>query len=290
MRDPILVLGARGKLGRAVIDQLRAAGEPTRCATRDPGCCGHDCVGGGCARFDFDRPETFAPALEGVNHVFVTARPLDAAAAHVMIPFFEACRAGTIEHVVLATALGVDRNPAAALHKVESYLRGSDLGWTILRPNFFMENFSHGEFQAAIAGEGVIRVAAGTGATSFISVQDIAAVAVMALREPGHMGQAYDLTGGEALDHAQVAAILAGVLERPVSYQDLPEEALRAGLEQAGLGGPQAAYLLDLYRMVRAGACAAVLPTVAQLLGRPPRTLLEFARAHAGAWNPQPPH
>jgi uncharacterized protein YbjT (DUF2867 family) len=285
MRDPILVLGARGKLGRAVVDQLRAAGEPTRCATRDPGRCGHDSVGGGCARFDYDRPETFAPALEGVNHVFVTARPLDAAAAHVMIPFFEACRAGTVEHVVLTTALGVDRNPDAALHGVEAYLRESGLGWTILRPNFFMENFSHGDFQAAIAGEGVIRIAAGDGATSFISVEDVAAVAVKALCEPGHMGQAYDLTGGEALDHAQVAAILSGVLQRPVSYQDIPEAALRAGLEQAGLGGPQVAYLLDLYRMVRSGRCAEVLPTVARLLSRPPRTLAAFARAHRGAWN-----
>ncbi len=290
MRDPILVLGARGKLGRAVVDQLRDAGEPTRCATRDPGCCGHDCVGGGCARFDFDRPETFAPALEGVNHVFVTARPLDAAAAHVMIPFFEACRAGTIEHVVLCSAMGVDRNPAAPLHQVESYLRGTDLGWTILRPNFFMENFAHGDFRAAIAGEGVIRIAAGDGATSFISVADVAAVAVKALREPGHLGQTYDLTGGEALDHAQVAAVLAGVLGRPVSYQDVPEAALRAGLEQAGLGGSQVGYLLDLYRLVRAGVCAEVTPAVAQLLGRAPRTFADFAGAHLAAWNHESPH
>ncbi len=288
MRDPILVLGARGKLGRAVVERLRAAGEPTRCATRDPGCCGHDCLGGGCARFDFDRPETFAPALEGVNHVFVTARPLDAAAAHVMIPFFAACRAGTIEHVVLTTALGVDRNPAAALHQVETYLRESGLGWTILRPAFFMENFSHGDFQAAIAGEGLIRIAAGDGATSFISVEDIAAVAVKVLREPGHMGRAYDLTGGEALDHAQVATVLTAALGRPVRYQDLPEEALRAGLEQAGLGGAQVAYLLDLYRAVRAGLCAEVRPTVAQLLGRPPRTLAAFAQANLAAWNDVP--
>jgi uncharacterized protein YbjT (DUF2867 family) len=286
MRDPILVLGARGKLGRAVVDHLRAAGAPTRCATRDPGCCGHDCVGGGCARFDYDRPETFAPALEGVNHVFVVARPLDAAAAHVMIPFFEACAAGTVEHVVLTTALGVDQNPAAPLQKVEAYLRGSSLGWTILRPNFFMENFSDGEFRAAIADGGVIGAAAGSGATSFISVEDVAAVATLALREPGHLGQVYDLTGGEALDHARVAAVLAGVLGRPVTFQDVPEPALRAGLEQAGLAAPQVGYLLDLYRQVREGRCAATLPTVARLLGRPPRTFADFALAHRDDWNP----
>jgi uncharacterized protein YbjT (DUF2867 family) len=286
MRDPILVLGARGKLGRAVVDQLRAAGAQTRCATRDPGCCGHDCVGGGCARFDWDRPETFAPALEGVDHVFVTARPLDAAAAHVMIPFFAACSAGTIEHVVLTTALGVDQDPAAPLRRVEDYLRDSGLGWTILRPNFFMENFAQSEFQAAIATQSTIRCPAGDGATSFISVDDIAAVAVKALREPGHLGQAYDLTGGESLDHAQVAVILSGVLGRPIRYEDLPEDALRAGLERTGLGGAQIGYLLNLYRLVRAGACAPVLPTVAQLLGRPPRTLAAFAEARRDAWNP----
>jgi uncharacterized protein YbjT (DUF2867 family) len=207
-----------------------------------------------------------------------------------MIPFFEACSAATIEHVVLTTALGVDRNPEAPLNRVEAYLRGSGLGWTILRPNFFMENFSHDDLRAAIAGEGVIRAAAGMGATSFISVEDIAAVAALALREPGHLGQAYDLTGGEALDHAQVAAILAEASRRPISYQDVPEEALRAALDQGGLSGPQVDYVLGLYRQVRAGACGEVLPTVERLLGRPPRTFAAFAEANLGAWNNQPPH
>lgn len=284
LRDPILVLGARGKLGRAVVEHLREAGAPTRCATRDPGCCGHDCVGGGCARFDYDRPETFAPALAGVNHVFVVARPLDAAAAHVMIPFLQACDAGTVEHVVLISAFGLDRDPAAPLGQVEAYLRGSGLGWTILRPNFFMENFSHGDLRGAIAGGGVIPVCAGGAATSFISVEDVAAVAVKTLREPGHMGRTYDLTGEESLDHAQVAAILTDLLGRPVRYLDLPEADLRAGLEQAGLGAAAIGYLLRLYALVRAGHCASVRPTVAELLGRRPRTFAEFARASADAW------
>jgi len=284
MSEPILVLGARGKLGREVVEQLYQAGFPTRCATRNPGVCGHECIGGGCARFDYDRPETFAAAVEGVSHIFMIARPLDPAASHVMPAFIDTCRDAGVEHVIFASALNVDRSEGAPLHMVERYLERSGMGWTILRPNFFMENFSEGWLLPQILHDSRLQLPAGDGATSFISVKDIGAVALRVLTEPGHVGRCYDLTGGESLDHDQVAALISDVTGRTIAYESIGEALMQDMASKAGLPGGKLEYLLYLYRMVRQGDCARILPTVQELLGRAPRTFAEFVRDAATVW------
>ncbi len=284
MSEPILVVGARGKLGSEVIHQLYEAGVPTRCATRNPGCCGHDCIGGSCARFDYDRPETFAPAVDGVSHVFMIARPLDTAAGHVLPPFIDVCRDMGVEHIIFCSALGADATEASPLAFVERYLQRSQIGWTILRPNFYMENLSQGWILPQIQNDATIRLAAGDGATSFISTQDVAAVAVRMLTEPGHVGHCYDLTGGEALDYQQVAGILSEVADRTVVYEPISEAQMQAMGSKVGMPGGKLEYMLFLYRSVREHRCATVLPAVETLLGRPPRSFREFAAAQAAVW------
>ena len=284
MHEPILVLGAGGKLGREVVRQLLASGYTPRCATRNPERNLGTAPDVAWVRFDWRNPQTWRPALDGVQRVFLTARPLDISAAAILPGFIDLCCDLEPEHVVFSSSFGTDAQPAAPLGLVESYLRHSGLAWTILRPNFFMENFSHGWLLPDIDSHGSIRLAASDGRTSFISVRDVAAVAVAAFADPAHRGQAYDLTGDDALSHTAVAAALTRASGRPVNYEAVDEAAMREVGRRAGLPGGRLEYLLALYNMVRQGNAERRTSTVVDLLGRAPVSFDEFARHNAGAW------
>jgi len=234
--------------------------------------------------FDWTRPETWPDAVAGARGVLLAARPLDVAAAAILPEFLDLCRQSGCEHVVFSSAFGTDAQPSAPLALVESYLQHCGLAWTILRPNFFLENFSHGWLLPDIRAAGRISLAAGDGRTSFISVRDVAAVAVVAFTDPAHRSRAYDLTGGDAYGHRAVAAALTRASGRPVNYEPVDEDAMREMGRRAGFPGGQLEYLLALYRLVRAGKAAKVESTVARLLGRKPVSLEAFAQEHAAAW------
>ncbi|MBD3222494.1 NAD(P)H-binding protein [bacterium] len=282
MPEPVLVIGASGTLGREVVRRLDAAGYPTRRATRNPD---RDAVAEHRAvRFSWDSPLTFEPAVEGVAQVLLTVRPLDLAAAVVVPEFLEACLSAGVGHVTLVSALGADEQRSGPLGLVEHVLAHSGLGWTILRPNFFMENFSHGWLRPEIQSVGRICLPADSGRTSFVSVDDVAEVAARVLRDPDRRGQAYDLTGDDPMSHTAVAAAITRASGRPVNYHPLTEDEMRARGRRAGLPPGPLEYLLVLYALVREGRAARVSGAVKTLLGRKPRSFDDFAEANADRW------
>jgi uncharacterized protein YbjT (DUF2867 family) len=151
-----------------------------------------------------------------------------------------------------------------------------------------MENFSHGWLLPAIQAQGTIAVAAGSGRTSFVSVEDVAAVAVAAFVEPALRGQALDLTGGDPMSHTAVAAALTRASQRPVNYHEQSEEEMREAGRRAGLPGGKLEYLLAMYAMVRAGLAERRTSAVKDVLGRKPRRFDDFAVANAEAWTVKP--
>ena len=283
-RPTVLVIGAGGKLGRAVVRHLQQAGYATHCATRDPRRSCHAQPGCHCVRFDWDSPLTWMPALMDVSRVFLTARPLDITAAAILPEFLEECRQVGTEHVVFSSALGTDLQPAGPLGLVESCLRHSGLTWSILRPNFFMENFSRGWLAADIRNLGRIAVPAGSGRTSFVSCEDVAAVAARVFDDPALRGAVLDITGDDPRSHTAVAAALTRASGRPVNYEPLTEDEMRERGRRAGLPAGPLEYLLTLYALVRDGHAARTTRTVKDLLGRPPRGFEDFAQDHADCW------
>lgn len=115
--------------------------------------------------------------------------------------------------------LGAEHNRVVPHYKIEQYLIHAGLADTFLRARFFMKNLNT-THRAEIQQRNEIVVPAGKGKTSFIDVRNIAAVAALALTETGHANQAYDLTGSEALDDDEVAAILSQALGRPITYRE----------------------------------------------------------------------
>ncbi len=282
----ILVIGATGTVGKALVERLARRGEPVRAATRAP-----DAKGAGVfpyvehAAFDFDRPDTYASVLAGVERAFLMARPGDEEADRTAVPLIEAMKRQGVRCVVDLSAMGAEKMEGAALRKVERHLEGSGLAYTHLRPNWFMQIFATGPLLAAIRAIGAIQVPAANARISFVDSRDIADVAVEALCGAGHESRAYTLTGGEALDHGDVAEALTQASGRPIRYVPISEEDAARALGAAGLPLQRIERLMGFYRLVRQGFSAPVSPDIEAVLGRPPRSFTGFAGDHADRWS-----
>ncbi|MCW5981085.1 MAG: SDR family oxidoreductase [Bryobacteraceae bacterium] len=278
----ILVTGATGNLGGALVNSLRRRGLGVRAASRDPKKVeARDGVTA--VKAVFEDPSTFDAALDGAEGLFLIAPPADPDAEARLGPVIERAKAAGTKHVVFNSAFGADRNEDAPLGKVERLLRDSGAGYTILRPNFFMENFSSGYLAPSIKQQRSIFLPAGDAKTSFIAVRDIAetAAAVFADRRTG--GE-LNLTGPEALDHSEVARIISDAAGMEVKYHPLSEAEMRFGAQQMGVPEPTVAYMLMLYAAVRKGYTAPVTDDVKRATGRDPLSFAQFARENAAAW------
>ncbi len=275
MTHSILVTCASGVLGRAIVSAALKAGIAVRQGVRDPG---KASPAAETVRLDYADPSTIAPAVTGVSGLLLMAPSLDPNAPAELAPVISEAKAAGVGHVVFISAFGVNYNEQAPLRVVERLVMGSGIPYTILRPNFFMENFSEGFLSGGIKAQGAIFLAAGDGKTSFISVADIAAAVVAAFQTP-LAGKEFDLTGPEALDHAETARIIGEVAGRPIAYRDLTEEQMVEGARAAGMPEPAVAYLKVLYSVVRAGYAAGITADLAAITGKPPIGFREFAKA-----------
>ena len=279
---PILITGASGILGRAIVSALKKADLPVRQALRKPA--PPTAAGVERVRFDYGEPATFGPDIEGAGGLLLMAPPLDPDAPAKLGPLVECAKTAGVSRIVFISAFGVNYHEQAPLRVVEHLVMDSGIPWTVVRPNFFMENFSAGSLSGTIRSRNGIFLAAGEGKTSFISAEDIAAV-VAAAFSGTLAGRELDLTGPEALDHGEVAAIITAHAGRPIAYHALTEEQMIAGAREAGMPEPAIGYLAVLYRVVRGGYAAGVTADVEKVLRRQPVAFRDFARRNAAAWS-----
>jgi uncharacterized protein YbjT (DUF2867 family) len=237
--------------------------------------------------FDFEQPDTYAAAVQGVDKAFLIARPGDDHSDRTSIPLIDIMQRHGVRHVVDLSAIGVEGREDFALRKIERHLEASGLAYTHLRPNFFMELFTVWPLYDALMATGALRLPAADARLSYIAAADIADVAVAALTQPGHEGQAYTLTGPEALDHDTIVRVISAASGRSFRYEALDEDDARAGMAASGLSPARIERLIGFYRLVRRGACAPVCDDVQRVLGRPATTLQAFAGEHAAIWQPE---
>ncbi|MBH5334715.1 NAD(P)H-binding protein [Streptomyces pactum] len=269
--DTVLVLGGSGKTGRRVAALLAERGVPARTASR-----------GGATRFDWLDATTWGPALDGVTAVYlVYLQDLGSARAPGHIEeFLRLAKERGVARVVLLSA----RDWPAA-RPVEDAVRASGLGWTILRPTWFAQNFSEDMFLPYLqAGE--LRLPTGDGREPFIDAADIAEVAVAALTDDRHHGESYDLSGPRPMSFGEAVAAIAGATGRDLRYTPVSHQEFRADLVAAGLTEADAGIVDGLLRTIEEGSSAYLSDCVRRVLGREPRDFGAFAaRAAAeGAW------
>jgi uncharacterized protein YbjT (DUF2867 family) len=269
----VLITGATGVLGRAIVESAIDAGLAVRQGVRNPAKANPTAK---VVHFDYADLSTITTALAGVSALVLMAPPLDANAPALLGPVVTAAKAAGVQQIVLISAFGVNHNEQAPMRIVEHLVIDSGVPYTILRPNFFMENFSEGPQSTGIREQNAIYLAAGDGKTSFVSVKDIATVAVAALKQ-SLTGVEVDLTGPEALDHFEVAKIISKVSGRTVVYHSLTEEQMLEGARSHGTPEPAVAYLAMLYGVVRAGYAAGITPYPETVTGKKPLSFESFA-------------
>jgi len=283
----ILITGATGTTGREVVKELsRLGARDVRALVRDPARAdfireaGFETVAG-----DFEKPETLGAALEGVGRALLLTPPTPDTVTHHR-GFIEAAEGAGVRHVVKLSAIGADADAPEGFGKwhgqAEDLLKSSGLEWTMLRPNFFMQNLL-GQAQQ-IAATGRIFQPVGDARASFIDVRDIAAVAARALTEDGHEGQTYTLTGPEALSFHDVAAKLSEATGKSIAYVPVSPEQFRAGALGAGLPEWLVGALERLNEIFAAGHAAAVTDAVQRAGRKAPTTFEQFARDYAEAF------
>lgn len=283
----ILVTGGTGTTGSEIIRELSAAGaKRVRALVRNPEKAsfireaGFETVEG-----DFDRPETLEAALAGVERALLLTAPDPRTFEHQR-GFIEAAKRAGTRHVVKFSAIGADAGGPEGFGKwhgqAEDELKASGLAWTMIQPNFFMQNLL-GQAQT-IAREGVIYQPAGDARASFVDARDIAAVAARVLLGDGHEGKSYVVTGPEALSYGEVAERLSAATGRTVRYVSITPEQFRQGALAAGLPEWLADALGVLNEIFAAGKASVVTNVVREVGGKEPTTFAEFARDHAGAF------
>ncbi|MEU9169470.1 NAD(P)H-binding protein [Streptomyces sp. NPDC048420] len=260
-----LVTGATGTTGSRVTAQLTAAGHRVRAASRG----GTPVPGAEPVRFDWYDPATHADALTGVDRVYLVPPVGDPDPAAVMLPFLRRARAAGVGRAVLLSSSAVpEGGPAVGV--VHQALPDLFDAWAVLRPSWFMQNFTGTHLHAlGIRDTGTIRTAAGKGRIGFVDAEDIAAVAVHALTDVRAPDSDLVLTGPQALSHDDIATIVTEVTGRPVVHRHLTHEQLCDRL--APLMGREFAELLaGMDRAIAEGAEDRTTDVVRRVTGRPP--------------------
>jgi uncharacterized protein YbjT (DUF2867 family) len=273
MNADISVLAASGKSGRRVVAALRAAGHPVRAASRSAE-----------VRFDWQDPRTWHAVTEGAGALYLVA-PEDPAPIR---PFVDLVQEAGVKRVVLlsgrAREVWGDRF-GHAMAAAEDAIQGSDLSWTILAANNFMQNFTEDLwYEPLLAG----RLALPTGGVPepLVDLDDVAAVAARLLTSDEYAGRTVEVSGPAALTFAEAVATIAAAAGRPIRFEELSPAAYADELRAAGLEEEWVALLGGLLELMREGHVAAPTSGVEDVLGRPPRSFADWVAhiAPTGVW------
>ena len=281
MNKTILVTGATGTIGREVIRHLSKRKAAVRAAIRDAGKAraqfGESVE---LTSFDFEDTASYPVALRDVEKLFILP-PLIPNQVEVTIALVDAAKSAGVRHIVKLSAIGAD--PAATFTigkwhgQTDEHIRQSGLGFTLLRPNSFMQNF----INYFPPRDGVIYLPWGDGKASFVDTRDVGAVAAEALTGQGHEGATYELTGPEGFSIAEVARMLSTVAGSEIRYVDVPEAAARDAMLEAHIPQWQVDALLELHAINKQGLWDAVSSDIGKVTGKPATSFPQFARDHA---------
>ncbi len=278
----ILLTGATGKTGGAVATQLAEKGVACRALVRDAGKAaplaelGIELVIG-----DFADEAALGQALSDVDSA-VLILPNSEQQATLEKRFIDAASKAGVGHVVKLSSMEATADtgsPIPAMHyQVECHLKESGLDWTMVRPNFFMQNLLSSA--GTIKEQGRFFLPMGDGKTGMSDIRDIAAVIAEVLTATGHRNKSYEVTGPELLSFHDVAGRFSEVLGTTVSYVDMPADAYREMLAKFLASEWHLNAVCDLFAGIAAGGLEYKTDTVSQVLGREPISLSEFVQDH----------
>ena len=283
----ILVTGATGTVGSTLVEKLAAAKVPARALVRSPEKAAPiERLGLETTLGDLEKPETLRAALSGIEKVFLLSAP-EERQAELQSNLIQAAKSAGVRHIVKLSAIGVGSGlesiSLGRLHrKTEEEIERSGIAYTHLRPNGFMQNsfmFAH-----TIRAQGAFYAPLGDARVSYVDARDVSAVAFRALTEDGHEGQAYEITGPDALSYHDMARLFSSALGKEVKYVDVPMEAARSSMLGMGMQKWLVDALLELFNFYGEGRADQVTDVVRKVTGKEPITFAQFVRDHAQAF------
>ncbi len=281
----ILVTGATGKVASEAVRVLRQQEVPVRALVRDRlKAQALAKAGAELAVGDFDKPASLEKAMDSVSTVLLIS-PGGVPTQELGV-IDAAARAG-VEHVVKITSKASPDSPIARQRgqaEIEAGLIASGLDYTLLRNNFYMQNFLM--LAPAIAQMNSFGSSAGIGQVGFVDTRDVASVAAEITASPAaHAGKTYLLTGPELLSYADVAAVLSKVLGRPIVFGERTRGEDKQEMISAGVPEQIAAMNAHAVSLIAEGDAAWLSEDVPRILGRPARSFEQFAADYAAAFS-----
>ncbi|NRQ31123.1 NmrA family NAD(P)-binding protein [Nonomuraea sp. NN258] len=273
----ILVVGATAHFGRQTVEALATAGHQVRALSRTPESAGLP-AGVEVVRGDLTQAESLAPALSGVNALFlVLPYQMDPA------PILRAAQDAGVRRIVFlssgAVVDGAAEQPdviAAYHYGVEQAIKATGAEWTFLR--IFFPAINSLSFAMQLGGGDVVRGPYAGATSAPVHEGDVAAVAARVLTGDAHAGQVYELTGPESMTQAEQVGVLGSALGRSLSFEEIDDQPVRAQLGQF----MDPAFINALFDLMAAtaGRPAAVNSLVEDITGRPARTYAQWAADH----------
>jgi uncharacterized protein YbjT (DUF2867 family) len=268
----VLVLGGTGTTASRLVTKLAALGLAVRTAARR----------NADVRFDWNDPTTYRTALKGADRVYLMTPVIEQAKLTDQVGnFLDRGAAVGVQHVTFLSAYGMQAAPAdVGPRAVElDLLSRNNFTHSILRPAWFMQNFSQGHL---VPADGFITVPTGEGTEAFVDVEDIAAVAAATLADPAaHAGAQYAPTGPEALTVADAAHVISTITGRPVKHRDIDRKAWIQASIAAGLPADYSAMLALLTETVASGQGSQPNNDVERVTGVPATSFADFAQRTA---------
>jgi uncharacterized protein YbjT (DUF2867 family) len=278
----VLVTGVRGKTGRQVAAALlRRKEAAVRGAARNLD--GRAIPGVALSRFDWQDAASWPAALTGIDALYLI-RPKTADPAGTIQELLRS--AESLRRVVLLSEIDCENRPKDTdERKAEAAVMSSSVSWTILRPNWFMQNFTEPSFYLeAVRDAGKLEVPTGGQATSFVDTRDIGEVAAAALLDDRHGERCYTLTGPHAITWGEAARLMGDAAGHPVRYFDPPLEEHLGSLSGKGTAQSMVDYLGRIYGCIREGRTSIVSSDVERVTGHPPRSFAAFVEESKKAW------
>ena len=280
----ILITGATGNVGSAVISQLSLIDEDMEILA---GVRNSEIVelNWPASRvktipFDFANQDSIRQAIKSSDIIFLLRPPQITDTEKYFAPLIRIAREHSIEHIVFLSVQGVTTNSLIPHHKIEKLIRESGIPFTMLRPAYFMQNFTT-VLRKDIVENDQIFLPAGKAKFTIIDLIDVGKVAALVLTQPAaHVNMAYELTNNEQLTFGQMASILSTVLGREITFKSPDLFTFFWQKKKAGLTTGIILVMIMLHYLPRFRAVPPTTDWVAQICGAPPRSFKAFVVAH----------
>ena len=278
----ILLTGATGKTGSATATELSNLNVPFRALIRSEEKRDEiEALGGEVIIGSAENRETIDQAMMGIEKLLIIL-PNCENQLEMEMQLVDSAKAEGVKQIVYMSSVEADEectSPIPKLHwDTEVYIKDSGLQWTMIKPNFYMQNFIGSA--KTIVEQNKFFLPMSDGKTGMIDTRDVGKVIAKVLSEEGHEGQSYQITGPETLSFYNVAEKFSSVLKREVLYVDMPMDAYKNILSQFLTNQWHLDSVIDLFAGIAEGGIEYKTDTFEELIGTPPRSLEDFIEEH----------